>query len=203
LLPVMIVGSRVRVGVIGRGEGLHRRLDLLAKAGIEPQTMTADAPDEFGGLGLLFVAGLDEKESGRLAQAARAAGVLVNVEDMPDLCDFHVPAQVRRGDLLLAISTSGRSPGLARILREHLETLFGPEWDGILENVASARQQWRSEGLPPDEVSRRTRAMVHWPNLSAATGTGAREEIAGGARTRRSRGKTKDSSARDAAELKK
>ena len=132
------------------------------------------------------------KSSAGLAQAARAAGALVNVEDMPDLCDFHVPAQVRRGDLLLAISTSGRSPGLARIVREHLETLFGPEWDGILENVASARQQWRSEGLPPDEVSRRTRAMLDWRNLSAASGTGAREEIAGG-----------DFSARDAAEVKK
>ena len=162
LFPVMIVGSRVRVAVIGRGDGLNRRLDLLAKAGIEPQTLTADTRDQFSGLALLFVAGLEEEESAILAQAARAAGVLVNVEDRPDLCDFYVPSQVRRGDLLLAISTSGRSPGLARILREHLETVFGPEWDGILENVASARQQWRVEGLAADEVSRRTRAMLHW-----------------------------------------
>jgi len=160
LLPVMIVGSRARVGVIGRGDGLNRRLDLLAKAGIEGQTLTADSPHQFSGLTLLFIAGLDEQQSAVLAQAARSAGVLVNVEDMPGLCDFYVPAQVRRGDLVLAISTSGRSPGLARILREHLETLFGPEWDGILENVASARQQWRLEGLGPDEVSRRTRAML-------------------------------------------
>jgi len=162
LFPVMIAGSRVRVGLIGRGDGLNRRLDMLAKSGIEPQTISADAQEKISGLTLLFVAGLDEKEAARLAQDARAAGVLVNVEDMPDLCDFHVPAQIRRGDLLLAISTSGRAPGLARALREHLETLFGPEWDGILENVASARQQWRSEGLPPDEVSQRTRAMLGW-----------------------------------------
>jgi precorrin-2 dehydrogenase/sirohydrochlorin ferrochelatase len=89
---------------------------------------------------------------------------------MPDLCDFHVPAQVRRGDLILAISTSGRAPGLARILREYLETLFGPEWNDILESVATARQQWRSEGLPPDEVSRRTRAMLEGQNLGIAPG---------------------------------
>lgn len=164
----MVVGSRVRVGVIGRGDGLQRRLDVLAKAGVEPQTIAGDSPDKFSGLALLFIAGLDKEDSSRLAQAARTAGVLVNVEDIPDLCDFYVPAQLRRGDLVFAISTSGRSPGLARILRQHLESLFGPEWDGILEDVSAARQKWRSEGLPPDEVSQRTRAMLDRLNLSAA-----------------------------------
>ncbi len=67
--------------------------------------------------------------SARLAQLARDAGVLVNVEDVPDLCDFHVPAAVRRGDLLLTVSTGGRAPGLSRILREWLETPFRRRMD--------------------------------------------------------------------------
>ena len=168
MLPVMVVGSRLRIGVIGRGDGLNRRLELLAEAGIQPQTIAPDAPEQIGGLALLFVAGLDENQSAMIAQTARSAGVLVNVEDMPDLCDFYVPAQLRRGDLVFAISTSGRSPGLARILREHLQTLFGPEWNGILETVASSRQQWRLERLPPDEVSRRTRTLLDRLNPGAA-----------------------------------
>lgn len=170
MLPVMVVGSRVRIGVIGRGDGLGRRLEMLAQAGVEPEVISVNAPEQISGLAVLFIAGLEQEESASLARAARAAGVLVNVEDMADLCDFHVPAQVRRGDLIFAISTSGRAPGLARILRELVESRFGPEWEGILENLASARQQWRSEGLPPAEVSRRTRAMLEGLNPGAARG---------------------------------
>ena len=163
LLPIILNEVKIRVGVAGRGDSLQRRLNMLSAAGFDsPRVVTAALPGKLGGLAVLFVAGLDATESGKFADAARAASVLVNVEDQPDLCDFHVPAQLRRGDLLLAVSTSGRAPGLARILREHLETLFGPEWVGIVEAVANARQEWRDEGLSPDEVSRRTRAMVRW-----------------------------------------
>jgi precorrin-2 dehydrogenase/sirohydrochlorin ferrochelatase len=95
-----------------------------------------------------------------LAGEARAAGLMVNVEDVPELCDFHMPAQVRRGNLLLAISTAGRSPALSRALREHLEARFGPEWEGRLEEIAHLRQQWRAAGAAPDEVSARTRAHL-------------------------------------------
>ncbi len=163
MLPIILDEVKIRVGVAGRGDSLQRRLDMLAAAGFEaPESVAEALPSKLAGLAALFVAGLDEAESGKFAEAARAASVLVNVEDRPELCDFHVPAQLRRGDLLLTISTSGRSPGLARILREHLEALFGPEWDGIVEAVANARQEWREQGLPPDEVSRRTRAMMRW-----------------------------------------
>lgn len=163
MLPIVLNEVKIRVGVAGRGDSLQRRLEMLAAAGFEvPEHITEALPRTLGRLAVLFVAGLDETESQKFADAARAAGVLVNVEDRPELCDFHVPAQLRRGDLVLAVSTSGRSPGLARILREYLETLFGPEWDGIVEAVANARQEWREQGLAPDEVSRRTRAMMRW-----------------------------------------
>jgi precorrin-2 dehydrogenase/sirohydrochlorin ferrochelatase len=79
---------------------------------------------------------------------------------MPELCDFHVPAQVRRGDLLVAVSTAGRSPALSRALREHLEGRFGPEWESRLDEIADLRNAWRAEGASPNEVSRRTRALL-------------------------------------------
>jgi precorrin-2 dehydrogenase/sirohydrochlorin ferrochelatase len=161
LLPIVLDGSRLRVGLCGRGEGLKRRLDMLAKACVQPAAIeTTVSAEGLSGISLLLIAGLDSTEAANLARLARAAGVLVNVEDMPALCDFHIPAQLRRGDLLLTVSTGGRSPGLARILRERLEGVFGPEWEDTLDRLASARQQWRAEGLRPKEISQRTRAML-------------------------------------------
>jgi precorrin-2 dehydrogenase/sirohydrochlorin ferrochelatase len=123
----------------------------------EGRTPTAG---DLASLQILFVAGLDAETSRRLAESARRAGVIVNVEDMPELCDFHMPAQVRRGDLLLAISTAGRSPALSRFLREDLEQRFGPEWEERLEEISDLRGRWRAEGVAPEEISTRTRSLL-------------------------------------------
>ena len=163
MLPIVLDGSKLRAGVAGSGEGLHRRLSMLAAGGVTGPVVFADRPPagtELAGLQILLVAGLSEAQSRAAAGAARAAGVLVNVEDVPALCDFHVPAQVRRGDLLLAISTAGRSPALSRALREDLERRFGPEWEGRLDELAVLRGEWRAAGASPNEVSQRTRDVL-------------------------------------------
>jgi precorrin-2 dehydrogenase/sirohydrochlorin ferrochelatase len=107
----------VSVGLAGEGEARQRRLSMLRQSGVEPVPVASDAVS-FDGLSVLYVAGLEPLAAGELARRARAARVLVNVEDRPELCDFHVPAIVRRGDLAFTVSTSGRAPGLARRLRE-------------------------------------------------------------------------------------
>src|ERR1700722_21012152 len=118
----------MKTGQACRGEALARRAALLAEAGVEARLLSAEASDTvLEGLQLLFVAGLPEGEARLLAGRARALGLLVNVEDILPLCDFHVPAIVRRGELLLTASTGGGAPGLARALREHLADEFGPE----------------------------------------------------------------------------
>ncbi|HXJ00817.1 MAG TPA: NAD(P)-dependent oxidoreductase [Micropepsaceae bacterium] len=163
MLPIILDGSKVSAGLAGEGQGFARRLKLMKAGGVdEPVTFSGrlPTPEELAQLQILFIAGLDAPTSRTLATAARQAGVVVNVEDVPELCDFHVPAQIRRGDLLLAISTAGRSPALSRALREHLETRFGAEWEGRLEEIAALRQQWRAAGVAPDEVSLRTRALL-------------------------------------------
>jgi precorrin-2 dehydrogenase/sirohydrochlorin ferrochelatase len=86
--------------------------------------------------------------------------VLVNVEDVLPLCDFHVPAVVRRGELLLTASTGGTVPGLARALREWLAQSFGPEWSGRLKDLSAARARWRSDGLTMAQVSAKVRDLV-------------------------------------------
>lgn len=64
----------------------------------------------------------------------------VNIVDEPGLCSFIVPAVVRRGDLVIAISTSGRAPGLAKKIRQDIEKFIGPEYGRFLEIIATVRR---------------------------------------------------------------
>jgi precorrin-2 dehydrogenase/sirohydrochlorin ferrochelatase len=66
---------------------------------------------------------------------ARAAGLLVNVADAPEWCDFQVPATVHRGDLTLCVATNGRSPAVAAMVRQRLDRVFGEEY-GLLTALA-------------------------------------------------------------------
>src|ERR1700749_2062906 len=148
MLPIILDPPKLKAGLAGRGEALARRAALLAEAGVASRLLSADVSDEvLAALHLLFVAGLAEGEARLLAGRARALGVLVNVEDVLPLCDFHVPAVVRRGELLLTASTGGAVPGLARALREWLADSFGPEWTGRLKDLSMARAKWRSAGF--------------------------------------------------------
>ncbi len=81
-------------------------------------------------------------------------GVLCNVVDDPEHCDFFYPAVVRRGPLLIAISTSGRSPALARRLRIELERQFGSEYRAWVEQVGEMRQELRGRNLSAAERRR-------------------------------------------------
>ena len=132
----------LKAGLAGRGPERDRRAALLAEAGVEARLLPDAVPDALlASLQVLFVAGLPEGEARDLATRARALGVLVNVEDVLPLCDFHVPAIVRRGDLLLTASTGGQVPGLARALRETLADQFGPEWTGAAEGTGHGPRQ--------------------------------------------------------------
>jgi precorrin-2 dehydrogenase/sirohydrochlorin ferrochelatase len=161
MLPIILNPVTLRCGLTGQGEALDRRAALLAEAGVEARLLPLPVPDDLlAPLQVLFVAGLPEGESRDLAARARARGVLVNVEDVLPLCDFHVPAMVRRGDMLLTASTGGQVPGLARALREMLADTFGPEWTARLKELGQARAKWRSEGLSPSQVSQKVRDLI-------------------------------------------
>jgi precorrin-2 dehydrogenase/sirohydrochlorin ferrochelatase len=158
VLPIALDPTVLRIGLCGAGEGLARRHATLTEGGATPVVVAPDAP--LTGLHLLFVAGLGRTEAATLAARAREQGTLVNVEDVPELCDFHVPAVVRRGDLAITVSTGGRAPGLSRVLREWLGNAFGPEWNARLDEISAARTAWRGEGLSLQDVSRHTRELV-------------------------------------------
>jgi len=161
MLPLVLNPVTLRAGLAGQGPERDRRAALLAEAGVEARLLPATVTDEIlASLQVLFVAGLPEAEARDLATRARAKGVLVNVEDVLPLCDFHVPAVVRRGDLLLTASTGGQVPGLARALRQSQAEQFGPEWTGRLKELGLARAKWRAQGLSPRDVSQNVRDMI-------------------------------------------
>jgi precorrin-2 dehydrogenase/sirohydrochlorin ferrochelatase len=91
---------------------------------------------------------------------ATKRGVLCNIVDVPDLCDFYYPAVVERGALQIAISTSGHSPALAQRLRKELEEQFGPEYEQWLEKLGESRGELQSQRLDPAERKRRLHNQV-------------------------------------------
>jgi precorrin-2 dehydrogenase / sirohydrochlorin ferrochelatase len=160
VLPIILKNGRV--GLAGAGEALERRRKFLSESGIEAELIGPQiTPERLTGFTAFFVAGLSHPESERLAAVAHEAKVLVNVEDQPDLCDFFVPAVVRRGDLLIAISTSGRSPGLAKLLRQWIERNVGLVWADRLAEASTRRAAWRAAGTEPADVARKTSDLIN------------------------------------------
>jgi precorrin-2 dehydrogenase/sirohydrochlorin ferrochelatase len=76
----------------------------------------------------------------RVYGEAQARGVLCNVVDVPDLCDFFYPSIVRRGDLQIAVSTAGQSPSLAQKIRQGLEKQFGPGYAAWVAELGKTRR---------------------------------------------------------------
>ena len=97
-------------------------------------------PSDLDGTFLAIVATNSRSLNERVYQEAQRHGVLCNVVDVPDLCDFFYPAVVRRGDLQIAISTAGKSPSLAQKIRQQLEKQFGPAYAKWVAELGETRR---------------------------------------------------------------
>lgn len=102
----------------------------------------------------LVIAATDDAElNKKISEDANQKNILVNVVDQPEFSTFIVPAVLKRGDLQIAVSTSGKSPALARHIREQLETEFGPEYKEWVRIASDFRARLKS--VVPDEKARR------------------------------------------------
>ncbi len=89
----------------------------------------------------LVIGATDNMDLNRaIHQDARKQGKLCNIADQPDLCNFILPSVIERGDLIIAISTSGKSPAFAKKLRKQLEAQFGPEYAEFLKLMGTVRK---------------------------------------------------------------
>ena len=96
---------------------------------------------DLSGFFLVICATDDSSVNEAVAKEAEEAGILANVVDVPELGNFSVPAQVKRGDLLLTVSTGGKSPAMAKKLRQELAKQYGEEYGEYLDMLDKIRRE--------------------------------------------------------------
>src|SRR5439155_23440641 len=102
-------------------------------------------PGDCAEAALVFSATGDAEISRAVHAEATALGVFVNTADQPSQCSFIMPAVLRRGDIGVAISTSGTSPALAARLRRKISGVIGPEYARLAELLSQARPEIRKK----------------------------------------------------------
>lgn len=137
-----------RVVVVGEGEMADAKARLVVRAGGIPCAET-----EAHHARLAFVALGDPRAAAAAHLRLKRAGLLVNVADQPDLCDFTLPSVLDREPVLVAVSTGGASAGLAKHLRLRLERLLPQSLGGLAQALSDAREAIRRKF--PEGAARR------------------------------------------------
>jgi uroporphyrin-III C-methyltransferase/precorrin-2 dehydrogenase/sirohydrochlorin ferrochelatase len=137
-LPLFLNLRGRTVVLVGEGEAADAKARLIVRAG----GRIVPAWEE--GATIAFVA-LDDDDAARAAAAAlRAHGLLVNVVDRPDLCDFTTPAIVDRAPVTIAIGTGGASAGLAKAVRQRIEALLPARLGALASALHAARDAMKA-----------------------------------------------------------
>jgi precorrin-2 dehydrogenase / sirohydrochlorin ferrochelatase len=159
--PVFLNLNKVPCLVVGGGEVAFRKTESLLLCGAEVTVISPELcpslqelqetkhvtwicktyqTGDCQGFQMVISATDQEETNALVAKECKAARTLVNVVDDPPKCSFFVPSVLRRGKLVIAVSTGGASPITARLIREGLEQQYGPEYDTYLEVLAEARK---------------------------------------------------------------
>lgn len=121
----------------------------LAQSGMIALKQRSYCSADMDGLFLVIGATNDEKLNIRISKEAEGHNILYNIADRPEACNFILPALVCRGDLMIAISTSGKSPAFAKKLRKELEREFGQEYAVFLTLMGAIRKELLKPGHAP------------------------------------------------------
>lgn len=103
------------------------------------------SPGDLAGAFLAFAATDSPEVNRTVAEEAGSRAILADVADAPETGSFTLPAVMRQGDLQIAVSTGGKSPALARHVRQQLEALYGPEYGTALELLGRLREKLLTE----------------------------------------------------------
>jgi len=162
LFPVFIKLENLRLLIVGGGDvGLEKLNAVITNSPATKITVVAESinddikklaesttieliersyqSDDLNNIDLVIVA-VDDKSTGALIRKdAKEKGVLVNVADTPELCDFYLGSVVKKGNLKIAISTNGKSPTIAKRLKEIFNDSLPDQVDDLLENMSLIR----------------------------------------------------------------
>jgi precorrin-2 dehydrogenase / sirohydrochlorin ferrochelatase len=170
--PIFLNIQDKKCVIVGGGEVAARKTERLLDCGakvfvISPQLTPALAAlkqkdvishiaaeytgDLIHGAALVIGATDDEKTNVQISLDARSKRIPVNIVDDPQKCDFILPSLVQRGDMVITIGTGGKSPALARHLREELEAKYGREYEIFLNILGNLRVKMvKNEGIGKD-----------------------------------------------------
>ena len=179
MLPIVLDLSSVNVMLVGNNDRTINRLHSLDSSQAKNVKVFSDNPsdalakmagdrlinrlptrDEIKDSTVVLIAGLQRDKLSELATIAKEEKKIINVEDLKEFCNFYYTSQLRRGDLLISVSTRGASPALSQDIRNNIEEQFGPEWEGIVEEVRGKRAQWKKEGFSILDVSKKTHEFI-------------------------------------------
>lgn len=168
--PVSLRADQLQSVVIGAGAVAVRKVRGLLSAGVHPRVIGPEVhsellelsasgeitlerrsatTDDLSGTNLVFLTTPDSSLNSKLEELARSNGALVNRADDPDAGSFHVPAALQRGDVTIAVSTGGRSPAFAALLRDELAAILTDERLALLDVLAEARDVLKESGHTP------------------------------------------------------
>jgi len=186
--PILVDLSGRKAVVVGGGAVAERKIDTLLEYGAVVHVISRDLSpglkdrlnngdialvsreydDRYiEGAFMVIAATSDRDINQRVSEAAKSRNILVNAVDQPGECSFIVPSVIKRGDLLIAVSTSGKSPALAKRIRGTLADRFGTEYEYFLNIMARIRKQILSEDIPEDERGRIFHELVDSPILES------------------------------------
>lgn len=160
--PVSLDMTNKRCVVVGGGDIAERKVERLLECGAQVTVVSKsltpvlkarkktgqmdhidrDYEDQALDGAFMVIGATDRNDvNERISKDAMARGLLVNIVDDPDRCNFILPSLVQQGDLSIAISTGGKSPALAKKLRKELEKQYGPEYQTLLVIMGILRKR--------------------------------------------------------------
>lgn len=178
LFPAFLKLAGRRCLMVGAGLVAEEKIEGLLWAGADVRVVAPEAtrrirelarkrkirwderafrPSDLSGAFLVVAATSSPSMHAQIYRQARRRGMLCNVVDDPEHCDFYYGSVVRRGELQIAISTGGHSPALAQRLRKKIEREFGAEYEEWLKELGKIRKRLFAKKITPE----RRRALLH------------------------------------------
>jgi precorrin-2 dehydrogenase/sirohydrochlorin ferrochelatase len=184
--PIFVDLKGKKTVVVGAGNVGQRKIETLLKHGAKVHVVSREVTSRLSRLmderevtylgsdfseehldgAFLVIAATDDPSLNHIVSAsAREKGILVNAVDQPADCTFIVPSILMRGDLVIAVSTSGKSPVMAKKIREDLENRYGLEYQTFLLLLGKLREEVLKKGFSQRENKDIFERIVNSPVL--------------------------------------
>lgn len=147
VMTLIECGAVITVVSINASEKLLK----LAESGLIELKRRPYTGADLGGMFLVICSTDDEELNRQVSRDAGKFNMLCNIADRPEACNFILPALVKRGDLVIAVSTSGKSPAFAKKIRKDLEKQYGAEYADFLKLMGAIRKKLLSDSHEPEE----------------------------------------------------